>query len=103
MSALSSYLDRKAGFEQWFIKAREGHSGLGWLKISYCNCSVKRRPPRPRPEYTNEIKKNRNKFVPSEHSLSNLEVICLICDTIILVTSDSIFEENEGKILLSSC
>lgn len=62
MSALSSYLDRKAGFEQWFIKAREGHSGLGWLKISYCNYSVKRRPPRPRPEYTNEIKKKQKQI-----------------------------------------
>lgn len=100
MSALSSYLDRKVGFEQWFIKTRESHSCLGWLKIRYCNCSVKRSTLQK--EYTNEVKK-KNEFVPSEHSLSNLEVIRLISQTITLENPESICEENEGKILFSSC
>ena len=60
-------------------------------------------------EYTSEIKtkkerkKERNEFVLSGHSLSNLEVICLISQTITLENPESIFEENEGKILFSSC
>lgn len=59
MSALSSYLDGKVGFEQWFIKARESHSCLGGLKIRYCNRSMKRSPFQS--EYTSEIIKEREK------------------------------------------
>lgn len=84
MSALSSYLDGKVGFEQWFIKARESHSCLGWLKICHCNRSMKRSTFQS--EYTSEIIKEKERILSSEHSLSNLEVICLISQTIILVT-----------------
>jgi hypothetical protein len=40
-------------------------------------------------------------IVPSANSLTNLEVIYLTYQIIILVNSNSVFEENEGKILFS--
>lgn len=57
----------------------------------------------PQPKYTSETKQ-RNKCVPSEHSLSDLEVTYLMSHTIILENPGFLFgKKNKGKILFSSC